>query len=272
MKSLPFKLSLVAVLSLGTSASALAQSWYPNYTSAQPQYGTPSGVNPQDQAAYDAAQQQYQQSQQDYQKAQDQYRSQQDQYWNQRNQAAARQDAYDARRTQYDYDRNAYEAQRAQYDAEYGVGAWERRYGYTVRERNGYDYYRSSPCERRSSSGAAAGGVIGALAGAAIGSGIAGRGNHTTGAVVGAIAGGAIGASVGSSSAKCDTTGYYFGYSDTYPYRVSGEYRSDGRYGYDYYVRKHCRLAVAPAYVEGSVEDRYVRVCPDRDGRYRITP
>jgi hypothetical protein len=272
MKSLPIKLSLVAVLSLGTSVSALAQSWYPNYTTAQPQYGSPSGVNPQDQATYDAQQQQYQQSQQDYQNAQDQYRSQQDQYWSQRNQAAARQDAYDERRAQYDYDRDAYETQRAQYDAEYGAGSWERRYGYSDRDRSGYDYYRSSPCERRSSSGAVAGGVIGALAGAAIGSGIAGRGNHTTGAVVGGIAGGAIGASVGANAAKCDSTGYYFGYSDTYPYRVDGAYDSDGQYGYDYYVGHRCRLAVAPANVDGSVDDRYVRVCPDRYGRYRITP
>jgi hypothetical protein len=271
MKSLPFRLTLVGVLSLGTCASALAQSWYPSYTSAQPQYGAPSGVNPQDQAQYDARQRQYQQSQQDYQSAQDQYRSQQDQYWSQRNQAAARQDAYDARRTQYDYDRDAYEAQRAQYDAEYGAGAWERRYGYTVRDRGGYDYYRSSPCERRASSGAVAGGVIGALAGAAIGSSIAGRGNHTTGAVVGAVAGGAIGAAAGSSAAQCDSTGYYFSYNDTYPYRVTGDSDSDGRYGYDYYVSHRCRLAVAPAYVDGSVDNRYVRVCPDRYGRYRIT-
>ncbi len=114
--------------------------------------------------------------------------------------------------------------------------------------------------------------MIGALAGAALGSSIAGRGNHTTGAVVGGIAGGAIGSAVGSESAACDSTGYYFSYDQTYPYRVEGDYRSDGHYGYDYYRRHNCRLAVAPAYIDGGVEDRYVRVCPDSSGRYRITP
>ncbi len=272
MKSIPLKLAIAGVLTVGASTGALAQSWSPNSTTAQPQYGTPSSVNPQDQAAYDAQQQQYQDAQQRYQDQQQQYKNQRGAYDSRTQTWQDRRDAYDASRAQYDGDRDAYEQQRADYDAQYGAGSWELRYGYGHANRGGYDYYRSSPCERRASSGAAAGGVIGALAGAAIGSSIAGRGEHTTGAILGGVAGGAIGAAAGSSSAQCDSTGYYFGYEDTYSYRVADANRYGGRYGYDYYVNHRCRLAIAPAYVDGSMDDRYVRVCPDGAGRYRITP
>ena len=248
MKSIPLKLTIAGVLVLGTSATALAQSWYPNNTSAQPTYGSPSDVNPQDQAQYDAQRQQYDEAQQRYQDQQEQYQNQRSAYDSRTQAWRDRRETYDAQQDAYAGERSAYEQERADYDAQYGAGAWERRYGYRTSSRNGYDYYRSSPCERRASSGAVAGGVIGALAGAAIGS------------------------AVGSSSAACDSTGYYFSYDQTYPYRVDGDYRSDGRYGYDYYNRRHCRLAIAPAYVDGGVEDRYVRVCPDSYGRYRITP
>ena len=44
----------------------------------------------------------------------------------------------------------------------------------------------------------------------------------------------------------------------------------DRRYGSSYRDRR-CRLAVAPAYVNGDTDYRYVRVCPDSRGRYRIT-
>ena len=276
MKSIPLRLAIAGLLSVGASTSALAQSWYPNSTTAQPQYGTPSSVNPQDQAAYDAQQQQYQDAQQRYQDQQQQYQNQRGAYDSRTQTWQARRDAYDASRAQYSDDRDAYEQQRADYDAQYGAGSWERRYGYGASSSNsyrgGYDYYRSSPCERRASSNAAAGGVIGALAGAAIGSSVAGRGNHTTGAILGGVAGAAIGSAAASSSARCDTTGYYFTYDDTYAYRVADNDRYAGRYGYDYYVGHRCRLAIAPAYTDGSTEDRYVRVCPDGAGRYRITP
>ena len=43
-----------------------------------------------------------------------------------------------------------------------------------------------------------------------------------------------------------------------------------GRYDDGYYTRMRCRLA--PAAVDAYGNDvRYVRVCPDADGRYRIT-
>ncbi len=102
---------------------------------------------------------------------------------------------------------------------------------------------------------------------------MAGRGDRTEGAVLGAVAGGALGAAVGSSAAtaRCDTRGYYFSYDQTYPYREVADNGYGGRSNYGYYRDRRCRLAVAPAYVNGYTDYRYVRVCPDGSGRYRIT-
>jgi hypothetical protein len=242
------KISLTAALLLGTAATASAQSY----------------VRPQDQAAYDAQVQQYQSQQQDYQNRQDAYHD--------------RLNQYEARKDAYADERDRYAAERAAYDARWGVGAWDRvygpRYGYAYERGPAfYSSYRSSPCERRASGNAVAGGVIGALAGAAIGSNIAGRGDRTEGAVLGAIAGGAVGSAVGSSTARCDVRGYYFTYDQTIPYREATYYegRPSGRYDFGYYRRMQCRLAAAPAYDGGDLEYRYVRVCPDRQGRFRIT-
>jgi hypothetical protein len=235
--------SLAGLLMLGASAPVLAQP-----------------VDPAAEAAY-------QQRLQDYNSQQDQYQAQQRDYENRRAADQARRDSYAAQRDYYSADRDAYERERADYDARYGVGAWERRYGYSYRRADAYRDYEASPCEHRSSN-AAAGGVIGALAGAAIGSNVAGRGDRTAGAVLGAVAGGAIGATVGSSTAHCDTHGYYFSYDQTYPYREAYTDRSPR---YDAWRRRGCRMATAPAYVNGATEYRYVRVCPDGDGRYRIT-
>ncbi len=140
MKFIPLSLTLAGLLSLGVGTSALAQAWYPGYTSAQPQYGTPSQVPPQSQSDYDAQQQQYQNAQQSYQDQQQQYQDQQDHYQNQRGAYDARtqawrdkRDTYNAQQDAYSDERAAYEQERAAYDARYGPGAWERRYGY------GYD-------------------------------------------------------------------------------------------------------------------------------------
>ena len=69
---------------------------------------------------------------------------------------------------------------------------------------------------------------------------------------------------------KCDTTGPYYSYDQTVPYREASTYRgrNSGRYNYSYYERQGCRLAPAPVAEE---EYRYVRVCPDANGAYRIT-
>ena len=116
MTSLSLKLTLAGLLSLGVGSTAVAQAWYPGYTSAQPEYGSPSQVSPQDQSSYDVQQQRYQNQRGAYDARTQAWRY--------------RRDAYDDQRDAYSHDRAAYEEQRAEYDAQYGDGAWERRYGH----------------------------------------------------------------------------------------------------------------------------------------------
>jgi hypothetical protein len=115
---------------------------------------------------------------------------------------------------------------------------------------------------------ATVGGVIGALAGGVLGSNAAARNAKPEGTVLGALVGAGIGAAIGNASAKskCDTRGNYWTYDETVPYREAtyngGAYnsRSDER----------CRLAPAPAEYNGRTETRYIRVCPDAEGRFRV--
>ncbi len=149
MTPTPLRLTLAAILTFSASASALAQPY--NDPNADPNYQA-------QQRDYEAKQQDYQAQQQDYDRRATDYQ--------------ARKDTYSVQRDRYADDRAAYERQRAEYDARYGSGAWDKRYGYGYRE--GYSYsrgddnyraYRDSPCERRQSSSAVTGGLIGALAG-----------------------------------------------------------------------------------------------------------
>jgi hypothetical protein len=199
---------------------------------------------------------------------------------------------YDRQMRDYEANRARYERDRADYDRRYGAGSFERYYGVFRDERpidrygdsrysdryDPYARYLDSPCERRSRSGDRTGGtVIGALIGGALGAAAAGDSSETEGAVLGAIVGGALGNNIAGNSsshdryvAKCDSRGYYFTYDQTIPYRERNWGRS-GRYDTHYYSRQRCRLAPAPADLYGRVEYRYVRVCPDRNNRYRIT-
>jgi hypothetical protein len=204
----------------------------------------------------------------------------------------ARRSTYEQQRADYEAARARYEADRRAYDARWGYGAYERRYGpfrgYYVgdvttdrgyySDRNYYNNryysaYRDTPCERQRSNNSTAGTIIGALAGAAIGSNVAARNARTEGAILGAVVGGALGNNIGKSTARCDSRGYYYTYDQTYPYRESSYYngRRSGAYDSNYYRRSRCRLAVAPVDYGNSTDYRYVRVCPDGNGRYRIT-
>jgi len=254
MSSTPLKLSLVAILTMGASATAFAQTY----------------TGPDAQAAY-------QQQLKDYQDQQQTYQDQRQSYDDASAAARAKRDAYNARSAQYSEDRAAYQLERDDYDAKYGAGAWESRYGYSYHRADDqadyYRYYRDSACERRAGGDAVAGGVIGALAGAAIGSNVAARGAHDEGAVLGAAIGGSVGASLAANAASCDANGYYFTREQTYAYREPDLYAGafSGRHDYRTYRGMGCRLATAPAYADGETDYRYVRVCPDPDGRYRIT-
>ncbi|WP_372784086.1 glycine zipper domain-containing protein [Phenylobacterium sp.] len=277
----PLKIGLASVLALATALPAFAQPYQP----APPQYQR----DPQ-----------YQQSPPQYQPTQ---QSQQDQaqYQRDRAQYEASKDAYDARRARYEDSREGYQAARADYDARraeweraradydrrYGYGAYIRAYGPEPtwdgarwsryegdRDYSRRDYGRDNNGQvvcRNDHSSATAGAIIGALAGAALGSNVAGRGVRTEGAVLGGVVGAGIGGAVGNANDRyrCDSRGPYYSYNDTIAYRESRDFRS-GQYDSRYYSRMRCRLAPAPIDSYGR-DYRYVRVCPDRDGRYRIT-
>jgi hypothetical protein len=243
---------------------------------AQP-YGTP--YRPTDQ---------YMQQQREYQDQQDRYQDQQAQYQDQRAAYRAARDAYEHRLADW-------EARRADYDARYGSGAYVRVYGPAPAWSDSNwayyappGYYGSAPppppagyysAPAAGSYGAAAGyvgpapcnnnaavtaGIIGALAGGVLGNQV----HHGGGTVLGALVGGGAGAAIGHASdvQKCDSRGLYYSYNDTMPYRVSNDVHPDDRYAY--YQQRGCRLAPAPVNAD---EYRYVRVCPDADGRFRVT-
>ena len=257
------KIGMVSVLALATAAPVYAQQYR---------------ETPQSQAArqdYEYQRQQYEAQKDRYQDQQDQYRDSRDRYEGQRR---------NYREARADYDRRLAEWNRARaiYDARYGYGAYARIYSRPVWDQTYWSSYNPPPyagyygrntsaavsCDNNS---AVAGGVIGALAGAVLGSQVAGHGSRTEGSVLGGVLGAAVGAGVGNAhdKAQCDSRGPYYSYNDTIEYR-EGRNRYSSRYDYGYYTRQRCRLALAPVDAYGR-DYRYVRVCPDSDGRYRIT-
>jgi uncharacterized protein YcfJ len=263
------KTAMASALALAAASPVAAQPYDqpqpPPY--AQP-YGQPGGTpyRPTDQ---------YQQQQRNYQAQQDAYRGQRADYW--------------AARADYDRQMADWEGRRAAYDARYGYGAYARVYGpapvwddHRWADRGppppadngppaagayGANTAYAAPVQCNNNSAVTAG-LIGALAGGVLGSNVAGHGNKTGGTVLGALVGGGAGAAIGHANDKykCDQRGAYWSYNDTVPYQVdSSVYRDDH---YADYSRRGCRLAPAPV---NSADSRYVRVCPDADGRYRVT-
>jgi hypothetical protein len=245
-------------------------------------------------AAPAMAQSQYQQTP-DSREAQERYQEQQQQYQQQRDNYDARRSDYDQRREGYQAARNEYERRlaaynraRRNYDRRYGYGAYVRVYGpapvwsdrnwaYYAVPAPGYapaaPYYGANtayaaPAVRCDNSSTVGAGAIGAIAGALLGSNVAAHGRRTEGAVLGGVVGAGIGAAVGHQhdKYKCDQRGPYFAYDETIPYREDESYRTPR---YAEYQRMRCRLASAPVDSDGR-DYRYVRVCPDPDGRYRI--
>lgn len=176
----------------------------------------------------------------------------------------------------------------------YGYG-YPPAYGYN----NSYSYGQGyDPCVRDQRDRTTTGGVVGATIGAIAGSQLAARGRRTEGSVLGGVLGAAIGAGVGNSSAACDSRypsssyGYDQSYGRTYVppaygYDNSGYDRGyddsyNRGYGYDrgyvqpapdyrYQNTDPCRLAESRIRLpDGRSETRYVRTCPDQNGRYRV--
>lgn len=260
MKSLPTCASLAVLLAVGAGAPM-----------AQAQAAGPT---------YDQQQQDYQRLQRQYQDAQARYRDQSSDFQAKRDAYARQHDAYERARADYDAEHGAgaflayYRDRPDEYVRLYGPGAYDRDFGRPVAYRGDdpYQAYRDSACEQRANDHAIVGGVIGALAGGAIGTGVRIDGSGPGGVFVGAVLGGVVGADIGRSVASCDDRGYYFYYYQTSSYREGDwEHGASGRYDRDYYTGRGCRLAIAPTRFGDRDEDRYVRVCPDRDDRYRIT-
>jgi hypothetical protein len=169
-------------------------------------------------------------------------------------------------------------------------------------DNNGYYY---DPCRRSTTQRGTGGGLLGAGIGAAIGSGVSGHGARTEGTILGGVVGAIAGSAIGRNSAAC-TPGatpppppppaYNQGaYNQPYDNRGQGyddpQY-SDSRYddrrgGYTYESERSysvtqsqdqgradangCTLAESPIYLpDGRTQKRFVRVCPDAQGRYQV--
>ena len=81
-------------------------------------------------------------------------------------------------------------------DASYDAQAQQRDQAYG----DAYSRWEARNCVQERQNNAAAGAVVGGVLGALLGSGIAGRGNHTGGAIVGGAVGATAGAAIGSNS------------------------------------------------------------------------
>lgn len=288
------KFGLASALALATAAPSIAQPAYqPDY-----QYQRPTYDQSYSQPSYRESDQ-YQQDRQRYEQERSDYQARKDAYDARRDNYEARRDNYEAARAGYEDARVAYEARlsawesaRARYDARHGYGTYVRIYPAPVWDTarwgayNGHMhvYYAPAPSAgyygretayttgcRNDHSSRTAGAVIGGLAGAVLGSNLSAAGRHTENSVLGGVLGAVVGGAVGNAhdNYKCDERGPYYAYSDTVAYREDPQWRS-GRYDYAYYNRIRCRLVAAPVDSYGR-DYRYVRVCPDADGRYRIT-
>jgi hypothetical protein len=257
---------------------------YPQYATRfdSPTYAT-SAAYYGEQRDFDRDRQAYQDSRRDYDRrngdgAYDRRYPDQASRFNTSGQYNGNSSDYLNQRAQYDRDRADYERARSDYDRRYGSGSYDRRYPdsstrYAAPSAGGYgdNVSYNEPCRIDAKKNAVAGGVIGALVGAVAGSNLAARNAKPEGTVLGAVVGAGIGASVSNSASKarCDTGGQYWTYDQTVPYRESSRYRASSSAVYDNYS-KRCRLAPADADYNGRTETRYVRVCPDADGHYRV--
>lgn len=169
---------------------------------------------------------------------------------------------------------------------------------------SGYGGY--DPCRREANGRGVTGALVGGAGGAVIGSQLAARGHRTDGSLLGGIVGALAGAAVGHNTAAC-TNGppppYAYREAPPPPPEPSAYYEpaprayDDADYGpppppryaeretvWAYGPRgtrlrvveeragpDGCTVAESPVYMpDGGVDRRFVRVCPDSSGRYRV--
>ncbi len=263
MKTLLITSGLAGIAALAATA-AVAQNYNNSPPSAQDSYA-------QEQRDYQAGQDAYRDRVQNYQGRVEDYRDRQQDYQAQRG-------AYEDQKAQADAQMDAYLRARDSYDARWGRGAYDRNRpaGYIARPADftppalAMDY--RDTCRERGNANAAQRGYLVAMAGGAVGANATGR-TAREGEVLGAPVDARSENRLGRAVAACDGVGYYYSYDQTFPYRETAydRTRRSGRFTYARYGAMRCRLAIAPAAWAGVTDYRYVRVCPDRMGRYRLT-
>jgi hypothetical protein len=160
-------------------------------------------------------------------------------------------------------------------------------------------YY--DPCQRSTANRTTGGALVGGGIGMALGSGIAARGHRTDGSVLGGVLGAVVGSMAGRSSAACSPgqapppppppppSAYNGSYDQGYRSSSYEDARRDAdrdsyedrsyerREGYRVTERtgqadiNGCTLAESPIYLpDGRVQKRFVRVCPDANGKYQV--
>jgi Glycine zipper 2TM domain len=164
----------------------------------------------------------------------------------------------------------------------------------------GYSNY--DPCRRDANNRGITGALVGGAGGAVLGSQLSARGHRTDGSLLGGVVGAIAGAAVGKNTAACTDAppppyayrdappppAYYepepqaYGEADYAPpppprYVERETVWAYGRHGARFRVigdrvgPDGCTLAESPVYMpDGRVDHRFVRVCPDYSGRYRV--
>jgi hypothetical protein len=256
MKSLFITSSLAGIAALAATA-ALAQT-----------YNSPAPT----------AQDAYTQEQRDYQASQETYRNRVENYQGRVEDYQARRGAYENQKAAADAQMDVYLRARDAYDARWGVGAYDRNRpaGYIARPPEFTapavaSAYRDT-CRERGNVNAASRGYIAAMAAGAAGANATAR-SPREGEVLGATVDASSENRLSRAVASCDSVGYFYSYDQTFPYRETAydSTRRSGRFTKARYESMRCRLAIAPAQWRGTTDFRYIRVCPDRMGRYRIT-
>ncbi len=143
-------------------------------------------------------------------------------------------------------------------------------------------------CQQSRNGNTAAGAVVGGLAGAVLGSQVAGSGRRSDGSILGAVLGAAVGAGIARSNARCDQVpqgsydpyngqGYGQNPNDPYaqdPYKdddlEGGPYRQSGYDGRDYGRGDDCRMGqLITRDPYGREYRENVMMCQGRDGVWR---
>ncbi|WP_269716413.1 hypothetical protein [Caulobacter sp. NIBR2454] len=159
--------------------------------------------------------------------------------------------------------------------------------------RGGYYY---DPCRRDTTTRGTTGGLAGAGLGALIGGGLASSGVKAEGAVLGGLLGAVAGSAIGRNGAACtpgqratyappppppppevgyyDNRDYYDRYQDRYSARYDDHDRFDDRARPVAEARGDaggCSLAESPIHLpDGRIQKRFVRVCQDANGDYQV--